>query len=755
MPPKESLSEPEIAAIEEWIDAGAVWPLPNDIKMPRDSKMPGGIQMPSDSKTLGNEAAAVGNAWEDTNNPIRKLFRGQRLDLWSLRPVVRPIVPTVERTSWPLNAIDCFVLAAWERDSVSSIASDAIPRTLALRSSMDLTGLQPSLQQIEQFTASEDAQAYEQWVDRLMSEPSYGVRWARMWLDVVRYSDSNGFDWDEFRPQAWRYRDYVVTAWNGDLPFNQFTIEQLAGDELVGGPPQDFAEQQRLVATGYLRVGPQDNSSASFNEQDRSRAQLLADLTETTGSAFLGLTLSCCRCHDHKTDPLSHADHFRMRAFFAPVQYADDLPLDLPERRREIEQHNAAIDLRIAEIDGQIAAIDANALARLKAARASATSTEVATNEKAEPSADDLKKQLNAEEKKLSSDLAKNKGELAKQKLKFLTGLLMRDKATDIPATFVLFQGDHKSPRETVVAGFPSVLNPRDAEIVPVANNSTGRRTALAHWIVSRENPWTARVIVNRLWQSHFGEGLVATPNDFGITGARPSYPELLDWLACELIDSEWSIKHVQRLIVTSRVYRQATVRGVNVPKSLRNSLRRLEAEALRDRILTASGLIDLRIGGPPVWPEIPAEILQANPAFLDDNETKTKGWYPSPPHERFVRSLFLVQKRTVRLPFMETFDLPDNSVSCARREVSLVAPQALTLLNGTEMEQAATAMARFIEGRVGGNSSQLVEAVFQLALLRKPTAEERSIVEEFLGTHSLAELCRAAMNTNEFAFLD
>ncbi len=742
MPPKESLSASEIETIEQWIEAGAKWPIPGD-------------------SALSRNEGAIGSAWEDANNPIRKLFRGERLDLWSLRPLVKPTVPLVKRADWPINAIDRFVLSEWERDPSMSIAPDASPRTLAVRAAIDLTGLQPSLTQIERYLSNADPQVYEEWVDRLLSEPGYGVRWARMWLDVVRYSDSNGFDWDEFRPQAWRYRDYVVDAWNRDLPFDEFSMEQLAGDELVHGPPRDTAEQQRLIATGYLRAGPQDNSTALFNEQELSRAQLLADLTETTGSAFLGLTLACCRCHDHKTDPLSHADHYRLRAFFAPVQYADDLSLDLPERRHEIEQHNAKLDAQVSTIDDQIAAIQASALARLKATQAPIAADDSRSGKTADVTAasatdDEIKNALNDEESKRVSDLEDKKRELIEQRLEFTHGLLMRDNPSDVPVTFVLFQGDPKAPREPVNAGFPSVIAPGEAEIVPVDGVSSGRRTALARWIVSNQNPWTARVIVNRLWQGHFGEGLVATPNDFGSTGARPRYPDLLDWLARELIDSGWSIKHVQRLIVTSRVYRQATVSDPrNGLMTLRRSLRRLEAEVLRDRILTVSGLIDRRIGGPPVWPEIPAEILQANPAFLDDNATKTKGWYASPSQEQSVRSLFLVQKRTVRIPFMETFDLPDNSVSCARREPSLVAPQALALLNAPEIEQATIAMAKFVEDQVGNDTGVQLKAIFQLALLRKPTVQERAIAEKFLKTHTLAELCRALMNTNEFAFLD
>ncbi len=736
MPPKNPLSGAEIDAIARWIEEGAKWP---------------SAESSAKSRMLGL-AANSGNAWEDPQNPIRKLFGGERLDLWSLRPIERPPVPQVEQAEWSTNAIDNFVLAEWEQQPNAKLADEANRRTLAIRTALDLTGLPPTFSELDTFVTNSDPRAYERWVERLLGHPSYGVRWARMWLDVVRYSDSNGFDWDEFRPQAWKFRDYVVEAWNADLPFDQFTFEQLAGDELVRGPPADTEEQRRLIATGYLRVGPHDNSSPLFNEQDRSRAQLLADLTETTGSAFLGLTLGCCRCHDHKTDPLSHADHYRLRAFFAAVEFADDLPLDLPVRRSEIEQQNASIDQQIATLAEQIAAIHLQAKERLKLTAAVADPTEK-----------DVKKSLVESEQQRVKELSSQKSELAKQKLAFAHGLLMRDKPQEVPVTYVLFQGDHKAPREAVTAGFPSVLAPGEVAIAPPGENSTGRRSALAEWIVARNNPWTARVIVNRLWQGHFGEGLVATPNDFGITGARPSNVALLDWLASELIDSGWSIKHVQRLIVTSSVYRQATLRASAdsdaseiqaTPQTLRTQLRRLEAELLRDRILHASNLIDHRIGGPPVWPKIPAEILQTNPAFLDDNATKTKGWYPSPADQQAVRSLFLVQKRTIRIPFLETFDLPDNSVSCARRESSLVAPQALALLNSEQVEQASLALAKLIADETMDVELQ-VQRVFQRTLLRSPSLAEHSIAEEFVRSRSLAELCRVLLNTNEFAFVD
>jgi mono/diheme cytochrome c family protein len=749
MPPKSPLSPDELETLRKWVASGAV-----------------GVKHGSIMEDRSDQS--IGSALADERNPIRKLFGGQRLDLWSLQPITRPSVPTVQNQEWPLNAIDCFVLHHWERNFGASFrpAGDASLYALARRTSFDLIGLPPSYSEMSQLLASTHSNAYEVWVDRLLSSPNYGPRWARMWLDVVRYSDSNGFDWDEFRPTAWRYRDYVVSAWNEDLPFDQFTIEQLAGDELLAGAPQCESDQSKLIATGYLRSGPHDNSAPSFNEQDRSRAELMADLTETTGSAFLGLTLSCCRCHDHKTEPLSQADHYRFRAFFSAVRFADDVPLDLPDARQMIEHHNGEIENQIADLERQIQEqfqIVREQLTKnvTRTGVSDAGQSPAATNLQAEVTDKQVRESLSESQRATVDKLVAKKMELESQKKKYTVGMLMTDKNEDIPTTHVLYQGDHKAPRQAIAPGFPSVIDPNHAGNSDIANKqSTGRRTTLAKWIVSERNPWTARVIVNRLWQAHFGRGLVATANDFGFSGEPPSHPDLLDWLASELMDAGWSIKHLQYLIVTSRTYRQSVSktpgnRKEHLTVSMRTQLHRLDAESLRDAMLQVSGQMNLQIGGPPAWPDLPSEVLQANPAFLDDNEQKTKGWYPSPLDQQMVRSLFLVQKRGVRVPFMETFDLPDNSVSCARREVSLVAPQALSLLNGPWMENAAAAMSEEIRRQVGEETSQQIEAAYRLVFQRNPNLTERRIIDTFLIDHTLVELCRSLMNTNEFVFVE
>jgi hypothetical protein len=785
MPPKEKLTTNDIAVLERWIRDGAPWPktelVASTPKLAPDEKL--------------------GDAWTDKRNPIVRIFGGQRLDLWSLKPVKNVQPPVVKNKRWTRTPIDRFALARIE-SSDGTPPREADKRTLARRLYFDLTGLPPTPEQMERFLADRRADAYERLVDELLASPRYGEHWARAWLDVIRYSDSNGFDWDEFRPKAWRFRDYVIRAFNADKPFDRFIREQLAGDELLDGPPTSAAEQDALIATTYLRLGPQDNSAGAFNEQDRARAEWMADLTETTGSAFLGLTMSCCRCHDHKYDPISQADHFRLRAFFEPVKYADETPLDLAVEQEAIRAHNKSIDGKIKPLtqqrDGILAAIKKRMrderFAKLtpeekllldtpKAQRTNDLKSKIeGVEKKVEPGDKEVKAALKGEEKSKHDALEKEIAGLKKQRREFTLGLIAADDKEKVRVTKILFQGDHKMEREAVAPGFLSILDPNPARIQTVANKkSTGRRLTLADWIASPQNPLTARVLVNRVWQGYFGEGLVATPNDFGLAGAKPGDPELLDWLAGEFIRNGWSMKKLHRLIVTSAVYRQrsggevtsesvnsgsvfggktsATTDALNTDSLITSSFtrqpRRLSAEQLRDSLLAVSGLLTNKAGGPPVWPELPPEILQANPAFLDDNAEKTKGWYPSPKTEQYVRSIFLVQKRTVRVPFMETFDQPENSASCARRNESTVAPQALSLLNSPLAVDAARQFSRrlLIEG--GDFPHRQIERAFQIALQRQPEKSELEACLRMAKERSIAEVCRALLNLNEFIYID
>lgn len=744
----------------------------------------------------------IGDAWSDPRNPITRIFAGRRLDLWSFQPV-RPVSPP--RTSdsrESLGPIDLFIRAGISQSQIQP-TSEADARTLIRRLTFDLTGLPPGVEEVEAFLAEcrnelkpgtrsiQDApvptapRAYARLVDRLLASPRYGEHQARLWLDVIRYSDSNGFDWDEFRPRAWRFRDYVIRAFNTDKPFDRFIQEQLAGDEQVSGPPKTPEEQDAWIATGYLRLGPHDNAASLFNEQDRSRAELMADLTETTGSAFLALSLSCCRCHDHKYDPLSHADHFRLRAFFEPVKFADDLPLDLAPEQEAIRQHNHDLDSRISDLERERDAVLTPIRDQLRNSRLAQLSPEerslldlpeaeqtedlkgriAGLRKKVDPSDKEVRAALDAVAKQSHSDLETRIADVRKQRRNFTLGLLMTDRTEPPPVTRILFQGDHQQERAEVQPGFPSILDPNPARITPAPNpGTTGRRLALAQWIASPTNPLTARVFVNRIWQQHFGRGLVETSNDFGLASARPSHPALLDWLAGEFVRNGWSVKHLHRLIVLSATYRQHSLRtgptdgSAPDPDNLllsRQNPRRLSAEQMRDALLATAGLLQHRDGGPPIWPDLPPEILQANPAFLDDNETRTKGWYPSPKDQQTVRSVFLIQKRTVRVPFMETFDLPENSTSCARRTESTVAPQALSLLNSPLAVECARSLAERVQREAGSDLSAQVHHAFKLVLQRAASTEEHGACLNLARSRSLPELCRALLNLNEFAYVD
>jgi hypothetical protein len=644
-----------------------------------------------------------------------------RAALWSLEPLAVSLPPVPRaHADWPRTEIDRFLLARLVDDGLDP-PPPADPRRLARRLFFDLHGLPPTPEDVARFAAAVAASGLDEaaaaLVDELLASPRFGEHTGRLWLDVVRYADSNGFDWDEFRPEAWRFRDYVVRSFNADKPFDRFIREQLAGDELVAGPPATPAEQDAWIATGYLRLGPHDNAAKLFNEQERSRAELLADLTETTATAFLGLTFACCRCHEHKVDPFSQADHYRLRAFFAAVRFADDVPLDLAAEQAAIAAHNERIDAEAAPLRAELEAMpESDAPAR--------------------------------------AAFAERIAAIEAGRRPFTRGMLMTDGDGAVPPTHVLAQGDHATPEEEVEPGFPAVFAPAPAVAAATANPRTsGRRLALADWIASPAHPLTARVFVNRIWQALHGRAMVATPDDFGISGDRPTDRALLDHLADRFIREGWSVKRLVRHITASASYRQASTAAVD-HVALRQP-RRLAAEQVRDAVLAVTGLLDGKRDGPPIWPELPPEVLDANPAFLDDNVEKTKGWYPSPPEERFCRSLFLVQKRNTRIPLLEAFDLPDNSVACGRRPVSTTAPQALMLLNGPLTIEASRAWAARVDREAGADAAARIERVFALAFQRPPAADESELCRRLLESRGLAEVCRAILNVNEFVSID
>ena len=737
MPPKDQLSEAQIAAITEWVKQGAVWP----------------ESMPA---TATSSDAPVGDAFTDANNPIRKIWNGERLDLWSLKPPVAATIPAPHGVACS-NPIDGFVRQKLV-EAGTTPSPEADRRTLIRRVTFDLIGLPPTPEEVDAFVADPDPQAYDNLVSRLLSSPHYGERQARLWLDVVRYADTHGYERDEFRPLAWKYRDYVVRAFNADKPFDRFIVEQLAGDELVASPPSTAEEADTLIATGYLQLGQWDSTAAIFQEEARLRADEQADLTNTTASAFLGLTMTCCQCHDHKYDPLSQADHYRLRAFFAGVKRRDDLVIELPAERAAIEAHNAALDLEAAPLKEEQSKLDKE-------------------KESEKPRLEELQKKI---------------AEIDSRRRHPAVTMGATDQ-TEPPATHVFYQGDFHTPKEEVAPGFVSVILPGPAKIESPRPETTGRRLALANWIVSPENPWTARVLVNRIWQQHFGTGLVATPNDFGYSGTKPTHPELLDWLALEFTRQGWSVKQLHRLIVTSATYRQQSrdreeARAVDPDNHLlwRQNVQRLDAETLRDSLLAVSGLLQKEGGGKARWPKVPDELLYAQPgiqeAIKGEDGGRMQGWFTDPPEATDVRSLYLVRKRCLPIPFLQAFDLPDTTVSCARRDRTVVAPQALMLLNSEDGIRYARALAERLlneeramgEGHAGGLDTlgpAIVQRAFRDTLCRKPDTEEERLSLEFLKSQAeqhrtagepeaaelkaVVDLCRAVLNLNEFAYYD
>ena len=698
----------------------------------------------TDGSKPGSTSAPIGNAFTDARNPIRRLFGEERLDLWSLRLPTATELPDPSKPS-----IDSLVQQKLAAHQIQP-SPRADRRTLIRRLTFALTGLPPTPQEVEQFLVDPAADAYERLVERLLASPRYGERQAQWWLDVVRYADTNGYERDEFRPLAWQYRDYVVRSFNQDKPYDQFVREQLAGDELLSGPPQNQAEADRLVATGYLRLGQWDSTASIFQEEKRLQAEVMADLTNTTASAFLGLTYSCCQCHDHKYDPLTQADHFRLRAFFAAVKPSNEIVIELPDEQQQRAAWNAKLDEQIEAAQAEQGKLDA----------------------KAEPG------------KARHAELEQQIKEWTAQKRQPRMAMGVTDEGPAAPATHLFYQGDFLSPREEVAPGFPSVLDPQDARIEPPRSDTTGRRLALANWIVSPENPWTARVLVNRIWQLHFGKGLVATPNDFGYSGSQPTHPELLDWLSLEFIRGGWSIKNLHRWIVLSETYQQASRptassttpdSEVAVAQLARQHVRRLDAESLRDALLSVSGLLQNYDSGKPLWPAVPDELLKAQPAILEAEKGgdggRMQGWYTDPVEQTDVRTLFLVRKRALAIPFLQSFDLPDNTVSCARRDSTVVAPQALTLLNSPESLRFAKATAERVRTAVGNDPRKQVDYLFQMALARSPHDEESDLALDLLQRHAeqhgmgkqpeearllaLVDLARAILNSNEFLYID
>jgi hypothetical protein len=643
---------------------------------------------------------------------------------------------------------------------------------------------------VEAFLKDSSPRAYDKVVDRLLQSPRYGERWARHWLDLARYAESEGFKADETRPNIWRYRDYVIRSFNQDKPYNRFVREQIAGDELW---PSDLDAR---LATAFNRHYPDESNARNLMQR---RQEILNDITDTVGAVFTGLTFGCARCHDHKFDPILQADYYRLQAFFANTRAADDVLLTSPgalegyqkrlatweEKTREVRSAmNALLEPRRKElVDDLFVKYPPEIQAAILKPDAERTPIEWQMFYKAKPymnpDAEEVAKTLKGEARTqyatLKTDLQKfaelHPGELP-------VGVAMVDVNRTSPKTHVLSVGVYDAPLQEVQPGFLTVLNPAVAKIEPLpGQDSTGRRAALANWLADPKNPLPARVMVNRLWHHHFGRGIVATPSDFGSMGERPTHPQLLDWLASEFVRQSWSMKSMHRLIVTSNTYQQSSGYNETAAKvDLQNRLlwhfprQRLEGEVIRDSGLAVAGLLNTKMGGPSVFPELPPGMESRG------------GWKVSEdPAERNRRSVYIFVRRNTRYPMLESLDMPDTHESCGRRNMTTTAPQALTLLNSKLTLEWAQAFAARVLQTAGAGASQQVEAAYQLAYSRKPDATELQTALGFLerqrgiiaargaavlalpvpapepvdrpAAAALVDLCHMLMNSNEFVY--
>jgi hypothetical protein len=612
---------------------------------------------------------------------------------------------------------------------------------------------------VEEFVNDKSPDAYEKLIDRLLASPRYGERWGRYWLDLVRYADTSGFETDHFFITAWRYRDWVIESFNRDKPYNTFVQEQIAADELwsmnmdlegVSKLPKEKEENvHRRIGTSLFTIGSFPIEYTYYGDQ--FRAEWSADAVDTVGAAFLGLTVGCARCHDHKFDPISQRDYYRMTALFAG-SVEKEIPLvslfDVQTASRNFPLLNQAQVLKqMAGRSGRGGRGNRGGAGRGGQAQANQTDAVAADpNAPPPPIAPDPQR----------AAILQQLGEayLRAPERYPTANVLAHDDV--VPDTHILIRGDFKNKGEKVEPGFlsalnpgPSIVEPKDVLFVPQ------RRRALALWLTSPENPLFGRVMANRIWLGHFGEGIVRTPNDFGRQGEAPTHPELLDWLTTAFSERGWSIKQMHRVIMLSSVYRASSVAD---PASLtqdpenrflsRMPRRRLDADSLRDSTLAVAGALNLKMGGVGVIPPLTREeILAARFPNL---------WPANPdPNEPNRRSIYLQMKRSLTLPLLQTFDAPDTATSCPRRERSTVAPQALALMNGEfTLNQAGNFAAR-VKKVAGESPEAAVDTVWKLAFNRVPTDAERATALDYLQRNSLQRLCLLVFNMSEFVYVD
>lgn len=735
MPPGKKLAPEQIDLIRQWIDAGA----------PMNSAAPAPKEDP----------AALAKLEE---HPIT----GEERRFWAFVPPVRAAVPQ----NGAKNPIDAFLNATLQARQIQP-APPAGRRSLLRRAYLDLIGLPPAPAQVEAFLNDRSPDAFAKVVEQLLASPHYGERWGRHWLDLVRYADSGGFEFDRDRPNAWRYRDYVVQAFQQDKPYNRFIEEQLAGDEIAP------SSVEARVATGYLRQGLENNLK---NEQ--TRLDELDDLVSTTSGAFLGLTVGCARCHNHKFDPIPQKDYYRLQAVFFPTK-ATEYPLVSAEA---IKQHEAEMR-HITELQApwkkQLADLEQPYRDRILADKKAKLADYIQVALRTPPEKRTEGQRLNALQ--VEKTLAVTDEELAPaitggdavRRKEIQDEILKLDQqrpaplpaamsveepgGRTAPASYFLHRGSPGQKGSVVQPGVITVASHGEWSfpVPPPESATSGRRRAFAAWVASPDNPLTARVMVNRIWQHHFGEGIVRTPSNFGKMGDRPTHPELLDWLAAEFIQQNWSMKAMHRLMMNSEAYQRASD---DVPASAeidpdnhylwRMPRVRLEAEIIRDNVMAVAGNLNLTVGGPAMHPYI-------DPALFQSSSKRTWAGKPDDDPSTWRRSLYVFSKRSIPLPMLDIFDKPDSVGSCPRRNRSTIAPQALILMNNSFLLMEAGKFAERLTRERGADPAKQVEQAFALALSRLPSNSEREHSIAFIRSdpHGLADFCQALFNLNEFVY--
>ena len=734
-----------------------------------------GYEMPPGGKKLKPEQIAILTKWVTDGlaypadkhgtavevGPKKPTFTAEQKAYWAYQPVKRPTPP-----AGAAHPVDAFLDAKRSEKQLAPIGP-ADKATLIRRAYYDLTGLPPTPEEIDAFVKDADPKAWEKLIDKLLAMPAYGEKWGRHWLDVVRYAESNGYERDNPKPYAWRYRDYVIKSFNDDKPYDRFIKEQIAGDEM----PHTAGSEER-IATGFYRLGVWDDEPA-----DRLQARFdgFDDIVTITGQAFLGLTLNCARCHDHKGDPIPQTDYYKMVAFFRDIRdYSESrdprsrfnlIDITTVDKRKLFEKELTDRQVKTEDLTRQLTALENEVVKAMPAPdqRASEGAGRPDVLKKFPLFATMPQKRERARLTREINDLKRKPS----PNQEFALGVNLCE--VNPPATFVNIRGSAHALGAEVKPGFPAILNLPDPIIPAPAKDATtsGRRTVLANWLASKDNPMTARVMANRLWQHHFGKAIVPTSNDFGKFGEPPTHPALLNWLAAELMDGGWTLKRMHKLLMTSAAYqRSSKATDANLKADPQNILlwrfnaRRLTAEEVRDSILLVSGQLNRELYGPSVYPKIPREVLAGQ-------SVPGSNWHydAGKPEAGNRRSIYAHVKRSLQVPILIAHDQADADNSCPVRYTTTVPTQSLGMLNGEFTNEQAVALAARLAKEFPGDVAKQVARGVRLTTGRAATPAEVTkdvaFIAELKAKHNLddakalAQYALLLLNTNEFVYLD